>query len=209
MKRRFIQIIYAATLMSAGWAGRAQDTNTNTNANASVNAMTGLDFQSFQIISLRNMFDPYRRPSRTSRDNQPAHRYDYFSLNGTMSYEDKSYAFFEGLGVDRNRAFAPTEAINGYKIVEITNNYVKLLAASNLTVNLSVGMQMKRTDNGPWSLVARQDPNAEPPADAGDGTGPRVEPSVSGADSDVMARLMKRREQEMNAGTITTNENHQ
>ncbi len=126
------------------------------------NSPSKLGFDSFQLISQRNIFDPTRRP-RLITNEGPRHTYDYFTLSGTMSYEDKKYAFFEGSGSQyKNRAFAPSESINGYKIAEIANNYVKLMAASNQPVNLSVGMQMKRTDNGPWTLVARPDPTAMP-----------------------------------------------
>ena len=215
MKHTFTHFMAMLLLLTAGRLA-AQQTNS-----PQTNSPSGLKFDSFQLINQRNIFDPTRRPRLIRDDNAPRHTYDYFTLSGTMSYEDKKFAFFEGSGSQyRNHAYAPSESINGYKIAEIANNYVKLMAASNQPVNLSVGMQMRRTDNGPWSLVARPDPTAMPPgetnADGSSEPGADAIPMVGGADSDVIRRLMQRREQEMNpnstnsnTSTNSNNENHQ
>jgi hypothetical protein len=202
---RSISILILALALAAG-AVRAQ----NTNSAAASAPLTG--FESFQIISQKNIFDPYRRP-RVGSVAAPPPSY-YFTLNGTMSYDDKSYAFFNGSGIRSSRAFQPSDSINGYKIAEIANNYVKLMASSNQFIKLSVGMQMKRTGTGPWALVASPDPTAEPPSSSSDdGSGRAVEPMVGGADSDVMKRLMARRAQETgdskSNSNSTTNETNQ
>jgi len=90
---------------------------------------------------------------------------------------------------------------------------VKLMAASNQFVKLSVGMQMKRTGAGPWALVASPDPTAEPSSSEG-GPDRAMEPMVGGADGDVMKRLMARRAQEEKGDSnknsnSTTNEKNQ
>jgi hypothetical protein len=129
-----------------------------------------------------------------------------------MSYENKGYAFFEGTGNVRDKAFSPSDSINGYKIAEITNNTVKLAAASNQFITLKVGMQMRKEDNGPWKLVASSMPPSESTSsdsgssDSGaqssdDGAGAGADaaaptPSIPGADSDVIKRLMRRRAEE-------------
>lgn len=195
-----------ALALAAARIVRAQDTNSE----AAFVPQTG--FQSFQIISQKNIFDPYRRPVRPGGTNAPPPTY-YFTLNGTMSYEDKSYAFFDGSGIRGGRAFQPADTINGYKIAEIDDNYVKLMASSNQFVKLSVGMQMKRTGIGPWALVASPDPTAEPSSSEG-GPDRAMESMVGGADSDVMKRLMARRAQEEKGDSnknsnSTTNENNQ
>ena len=192
--------------LAAARRARAQDSNS-----AAASAPPA-GFQSFQIISQKNIFDPYRRPVRPGGANAPPPSY-YFTLNGTMSYEDKSYAFFDGSGIRGGQAFQPADTINGYKIAEIADNYVKLMASSNQFVKLSVGMQMKRIGAGPWALVASPDPTAEPSSSEG-GPDRAVEPMVGGADSDVMKRLMARRAQEEKGDSnknsnSTTNENNQ
>ena len=198
-------ILILALVLAADPLVRAQDTN------SASTPPTG--FQSFQIISQKNIFDPNRRPPRGGGTNAPPPSY-YFTLNGTMSYEDKSYAFFNGSGIRTSQAFQPADSINGYKIAEIANNYVKLMASSNQFVKLSVGMQMKRTGGGPWTLVASPDPTAEPASSSSEGGSDRAVMSmVGGADSDVMKRLMARRAQETgdakSNSNSTTNENNQ
>ena len=195
-----------ALVLAAARMVRAQDTNSE----AASAPQTG--FQSFQIISQKNIFDPYRKPVRPGGTNAPPPSY-YFTLNGTMSYEDKSYAFFDGSGIRGGRAFQPADTINGYKIAEIADNYVKLMASGNQFVKLSVGMQMKRTGTGPWALVASPDPTAGPSSSEG-GPDRAMESMVGGADSDVMKRLMARRAQEEKGDSnknsnSTTNENNQ
>ncbi len=202
---RNIPILVLALALAAARMVRAQDSNSG----AASAPQTG--WQSFQIISQKNIFDPYRRPVRGST-NAPPPTY-YFTLNGTMSYEDKSYAFFDGSGIRGGRAFQPADTINGYKIAEIADNYVKLMAASTQFVKLSVGMQMKRTGAGPWALVASPDPTAEPSSSEG-GPDRAMEPMVGGADGDVMKRLMARRAQEEKGDSnknsnSTTNEKNQ
>ena len=203
---RTISILILALLTASVRLARAQDTNSM----AASAPVTG--FQSFQIISQKNIFDPYRRP-RVGSTIAPPPTY-YFTLNGTMSYEDKSYAFFNGSGIRTSQAFQPSDSINGYKIAEIANNYVKLMASSNQFVKLSVGMQMKRVGTGPWTLVASPDPTAEPASSSSeDSSDHAVMSTVGGADSDVMKRLMARRAQETgdskSNSNSTTNENNQ
>jgi hypothetical protein len=201
---RNIFILILALVLAAGRLVRAQDTNSV----AASAPQTG--FESFQIISQKNIFDPFRRP-RVGSTTAPPPTY-YFTLNGTMSYEDKSYAFFNGSGIRTSQAFQPADSINGYKIAEIANNYVKLMASSNQFVKLSVGMQMKRTGTGPWALVASPEPTAEP-SSSESGPDHAMESMVGGADSDVMKRLMARRAQETgdskSNSNSTTNENNQ
>jgi hypothetical protein len=203
---RNIFILILALGMAAARMAQAQQTNSA----AAAAPQTG--FESFQIISQKNIFDPFRRP-RVGSTTAPPPTY-YFTLTGTMSYEDKSYAFFDGTGISGGRAFQPAETINGYKIAEIANNYVKLMASSNQFLKLSVGMQMKRTGTGPWALVERPDLTAEPASSSSEvGSDHAVMPMVGGADSDVMKRLMARRAQETgdskSNSNSTPNENNQ
>ena len=199
MKRILILVTLLALLTPLARTGAADATN----------AVQKLDFQYFQLISQNNIFDPYRRPRRT---NTVQHTYDYFTLNGTMSYENKSYAFFSGSTSQYSKTVQPSDVIAGYRIAEITNNAVKLAASSNKVINLMVGMQMRREDRGPWALVS----NGAPPSDSesSDASGLQSTESTSptpmtpGASADVMQRLMARRAQEMQGTTnTTTNEN--
>ena len=83
-----------------------------------------------------------------------------------MTYDNQKVAFFDGSSSQYSKAVTPADTIAGYKIAEIAFDHVKLAAASNQTINLPVGSQMKRQDNGPWSLVENPEPAAESSAPA-------------------------------------------
>ena len=172
-----------------------------------ISADTRPDFNSFQVIDQNNIFNPSRRPPRGPNRSTPVVRVYSFTLNGTMSYENKGYAFFDGNAVNRGTVFGLADTINGYKIAEITNNTVKLAAASNQFITLKVGMQMKKVENGPWKLVGSSEPASESSSSSsgettstdssGDTTAATAPVSAPhGGDSDVIARLMRRRHEE-------------
>lgn len=170
-----------------------------------------LNERSFQIIQQRNIFNPNRQPRRVARDTgPPPPRTDYFTLNGIMTYENRGYAFFDGSSGQYRRTLAPTESIGGYKIAEITNNLVKLAAASNQLITLRVGMQMRRQGEGPWKLEARGESDSAASGASGSESNAdpnAVSPIFSGAQEDIVKKLMLRRaEEEKKAGGGTNNE---
>lgn len=158
----------------------------------------------YKIITDRNIFNPNRSPTNIEappRDNTPAPRTDWFSLKGTMSYEEKAYAFFEGTGSQYNGGFKTNDAIGGYKIAEIAGDHINLAASADKTIELRVGMQMRRVGSGPWTLVASPDLSATPESgDGGSGASSSSSGSGSGGGSanvdEVMKRLMERRAKE-------------
>ena len=206
MKQRILHFIALLAMLAAGTAARAQSTNASAGTSTKAKTTTSADsatprmsLSSFQIIETRNIFDPNRRPPRPIRENTgPRDVIEYFGLDGAMTYENQAYAFFDGSGQVRNRAFKPADKINGYTIAAITNNTVKLDGGSNQVINLTVGMQLRRVNNGPWKVVA----SSVPPPDTGssesssDSSGGSTS-TLSGPEADVMARLMKRRAEEM------------
>jgi hypothetical protein len=160
------------------------------------NSVSPLDLPAFKIISERNIFNANRasRNSRPPPTPEKAAKVDSFTLVGTMSYEKGRFAFFDGTSPEFRKTVKPADTIAGYKITDIASNHIALAAANNQTINLGVGMQMKRQDAGPWSLVARAEPYTNPnqPAAAGQAGGD----GASAAENDVMKRLMLKREQE-------------
>jgi hypothetical protein len=172
-----------------------------------ISADTRPDFNSFQVIEQNNIFNPSRRPLTPRGPRVPTVRTYSFTLNGTISYENKGYAFFNGNAVNRNGIFGLSDTINGYKIAEITNNTVKLAASSNQFITLKVGMQMRKVENGPWKLVGSSEPASESSSSgsgettstdsSGDTTAATAPVSVPrGGDSDVIARLQRRHREE-------------
>jgi hypothetical protein len=208
MNQKLIAIL-GLSLLAGGASIRAQD-DTNAPSSGAVTRNT------FQIIGDRNIFDPNRRPSRRG-NNGPVTTREYFKLTGVMSYDDKAYAFFDGSGGgNRSGAYQLNDKINGYTIVGITNNAVKL-SVSNQVVTMVGGAQMAREvtrdpraggggeTRTPWKMVAGSVVSSDSdPADKAD----------DGAVDDVMKRLIERRKAEENAsgsanGGIGTNEIHE
>jgi hypothetical protein len=175
-------------------------------AGEDISADTRPDFNSFQVIERNNIFNPSRRPPRRGSNAPVVHTYS-FTLDGTMSYQNKGYAFFNGNAVNRGGVFGLADTINGYQIAEITNNTVKLAASSNQFITLKVGMQMRKVENGPWKLVGSSEPASESSSsgsaettsndnsgDTAAATAPVI--STPGASADVIAKLMRRHREE-------------
>lgn len=173
-------------------------TNAPVTAVASTNAATVRDFASFKIISDRNIFNPNRtaRSARTGEIEKPrVPKVEFFSLVGTLAYSSNTLAYFDGSGGSFRRSLKTNESIAGHTLLEIKPSLVTLsLQGTNVT--LSVGGQLKRTDDGPWELAsgaAKAVASAGSTSTAGDS--PSSSESSGGAD-DVLARLLKKREQE-------------
>ncbi len=106
------------------------------------------DFSAFRIISEQNIFDPNRRPRVPSG---PAPTIvDSFSLTGTMDYTKGKFAVFDGTSLDYHKVLETGGRIAGYTVTEISRDTVKLVSGTN-TLELKVGTQMRRDDNGHWS----------------------------------------------------------
>ncbi len=174
-----------------------------------------LDYTSFRIITDRNIFNPNRRRDRGrgGGEERAAPRVDWFSLVGTMSYEKGNFAFFDGSGFQYRKVLQPEASIAGYKILEVTQNSAKLSAGTN-QIELRIGAQMRREDEGEWSLANRfgdagmastsgatssssgTETNATSGAESA--ASDTASSAASGADSDILKKLMQRREKEMN-----------
>ena len=182
---------------------------------AATNAAPRLDYSSFQIIVDRNIFNGNRAPRSTRvRKTEPERRVriESFALTGTLTYEKGRFAFFEGSSSEYQKVLQPAGTIAGYKISDITPNYVKLDRTNGPAIELAVGMQMKRQDEEEWRLEARSSSSvasststasAESSASSGSstpstsaGSSDKTESSSSGGASDVLKRLLEKREQE-------------
>lgn len=131
----------AATLLPAA----AQQTN----------RVNPRDFAAFQIINDRNIFDPNRRPRiepRVRETPRAPQIVDTFSLVGTMSYSGKLLAFFDGTSSDYRKSLAAGERIATYTVADIQHNLVRLQSGTN-QIDLKVGMQMRRSEDGSWSAA--------------------------------------------------------
>ena len=126
-----------------------------TAAMPSTNAASSLDYSSFKIISDRNIFNT-RRSARyvASAPRTRASRSESFGLVGTMSYEKGPFAFFDGTRSDYRKVLKPDDTIAGFKVAAIDTTHVKLVSPTN-EVELRVGMQLRREDEGDWHMSER------------------------------------------------------
>lgn len=193
-------ILALVLLTAAGRKAGAQTTNSSSR----------LDYPSFQIISDRNIFNPNRsgRAGRSTRkEPEKAVKTESFALVGTMSYEKGSFAIFDGSSSEYRTVLKPAETIAGYKITEIAYDHVKLAstATNGVDIELAVGMQMKRQDEEEWRPGARTGsfatssgpaaPSATSEASSGSNSSPGS--TSGGGASDILKRLMEKREQEL------------
>ncbi|HTL17720.1 MAG TPA: hypothetical protein VL793_10815 [Patescibacteria group bacterium] len=169
-------------------AATARDPRTGPNdTNASPSS---LDYSAFRLIVDRNIFDPNRAP-RSGRPSAQPRTTDSFTLVGTMSYEKGIFAFFDGTSSDYKKAVKPEETIAGYKVTAISADAVKLARGTNV-VDLSVGTQMRRRDDGTWEKSAK----VESYASAASNSTTTTQSAPTGAESDVLKKMMMRREKE-------------
>lgn len=201
------KFLLIALALANGWLAGAQ---TNDAASAT-------DYASFsRVIAERNIFDPnrvahtpgakrtaYRPRTRSAAPAAPA-----FSLVGTMSYEKGRFAFFSGNSADLKKILELDGSIAGYTVAEIAPTQVKLQSADKKILALKIGDTL-RQESGHWELAAQ----GETPAPAGttetaaaaaaeEGATPAAPEAPANpaagnsAASDILKRLMQKREQE-------------
>jgi len=165
------------------------------------NSLVTLDYADFRIIVDRNIFDPNRVSRHGSRLNLPQRIYDSLTLVGTMTYEKGTFAFFDGTSAQYKKALRVTDAIAGYKVTAIAPNSVKLASGTN-QLELNVGAQLRREEDGPWELAGTSASYEAMPSSSSTNatsttsTAVGSDAAASGQMSDVLKRLMQRREKE-------------
>lgn len=156
LKRELQRAWFVALMFVASPLAVAQDTN----------APSRLSYESFKLITDRNIFNPNRTsrsPGIVRREARPEVRAESFALVGTMSYEKGLFAFFDGTSADYRKVLKRADAIAGYKVEDIAPNHVKLASGTN-EIDLPVGMQMRREEEGGWVLTARTETISSSPA---------------------------------------------
>jgi hypothetical protein len=125
----------------------------------STNTSNRLSYDSFRMISDRNIFNPNRAArssGRTTTRSTRTARVEYLSLVGLMAYEKGIYAFFDGTSNDYKQAVRTGDRIGEYRVERVTVDQVQLVLGTN-TFELKVGMQMRREDNGNWFVADSND----------------------------------------------------
>lgn len=120
------------------------------------NAPSRSSYDSFRVISDRNIFNPnrYARSSGQTRSqsSRSASRVDSFTLVGLMAYEKGVFAFFDGTNPNYRKTLEADGAISEFKITGLTPKELKLHSGTN-EFTLRVGMQVRREDEGDWFLT--------------------------------------------------------
>jgi hypothetical protein len=174
-----------ALVMAGDFTARAQQTNRASQA----------DFSSFQVISERNIFNP-NRTARRRRGNRTQPAADAFALVGTMSYAKGTFAFFDGTSSEYRKVVQNAGTIAGYKVTDITPTAVKLANGDKQLV-MKVGTQMRREEKGSWQMAATSELPVVTTENADSAPAEPVASDSSSEGGDVLKRLMKQREQEL------------
>ena len=114
------------------------------------------DYRNFEIIPKRNIFNPRRSPAYvpSERPQTVRRRTESLALVGVMSYGKGPMAFFDGSRSDYRKMLKPNESIAGFKVTAIDATSVKLAASTN-EIELQLGMQLAREEEGEWKLSMR------------------------------------------------------
>jgi hypothetical protein len=181
----------AAGLLCALLAGAAVAQETNRAVRA--------DYTAFRIVAERNIFNANRSGGSvtSSRGPRPASKVDAFRLVGVMEYDKGAFAFFDGTSSDYKKALQVHGKIASYTITNVAPNLVTL-DNEGKRIELRVGMQVRRENEGEWQAPA----SGELPAASGSASSSAAGPSESsdgdssGELSDVLKRLMQQKEKE-------------
>ena len=123
---------------------------------ASTNGPASSDYAFFQVVNDRNIFNSSRVPNRPDRPRSTEARrtpkVESVSLVGTLRYEKGVLAFFDGTSSDYRKALKPGDAVAGHRIVSVTDSTVRLVVRDG-AVDLKVGNQLRREDEGDWKLA--------------------------------------------------------
>lgn len=131
-------------------------------------AAPGQDESAFRIITERNIFDANRSGGTVRVNSRRPSVVETFTLVGTMAYGKGAFAFFEGSSADLTKVLKPAGIIAGHKLVDVYANSVKL-DVDGREIELPVGSQMRREDEGTWQAAeARSGGNGAPPSGDGD-----------------------------------------
>lgn len=172
----------AGTAPSAA-ATRAESTVTPTAA-----------FDTFRLITDRNIFNPNRTGRRERTFEEAPPRVDVISLVGTMESDKVPRAFFDSADTAFRKAVHVGDMIDKFKVSQISAQAVEL-ERDGKTFSVRVGQELRRPEGADWNISEMPRPTATTT------TATRIDPSappVIPADADpVMRRLMERRAQQL------------
>jgi len=166
-------------------------------ARAESSVAPSASFDTFRLVSDRNIFNP----NRTGRRDRPAEetppRVDVISVVGTMESDRGLRAFFDGSDTSYRRAVRVGESVDKFKVTQISPNVVDLERdGKNLSVR--VGQQLRRPEGADWDLVGEDVLRREEQARAtGESKGdPSNPPPIPAGVSEIEKRMRERRQKD-------------
>jgi hypothetical protein len=183
--------VLAMGIVLCAWNAVAQ---TNTNAD------NGLSFDSFKIITQRNIFDP-NRSRGFARHDRPSVSHpvvESLDLVGTMSYPKGKFAFFSGSSSEYKKVLEPGAGIAGYTVKDITPTAVTL-AANGKEFEMKVGAELRNEAGAGWHLSSRSETPASSDSgstDAAPTASAAVPAGLSPEATDRIKQLMEQRKKE-------------
>ncbi len=180
----------------SGASSSASDYSPGTDRSQTNGGLARLDYSAFKLIVDRNIFDPNRFPLRQGARPRPK-SVDSVTLVGTMTYAKGTFAVFDGTSADYKRVLKLNDVIAGYKVTNIAPNGVQLAAGTN-AVDLRMGMQLRREEDGPWLPSGQGGSFAVTPSSTSTNTMASASPDATSdaAESDIIKKLKQKRAQE-------------
>jgi hypothetical protein len=125
-------------------------------AQNSDSAPSRTDYRNFEIIPKKNIFNPRRSPAYVPQERPQTvrRRSETLALVGVMSYGKGPMAFFDGSRSDYRKVLKTNDSVAGFKVTSIDSSSVKLASNTN-EIEMQLGMQLAREDEGEWKLSAR------------------------------------------------------
>jgi len=140
----------------ADWRPSSRPGSSSSPQASSTNGPASSDYAFFQVVNDRNIFNSSRVPNRPDRPRSTEARrtpnVESVSLVGTLRYEKGVLAFFDGTSPDFKKALKPGDTVAGHRIVSVTDSTVRLVVQDG-AVDLKVGNQLRREDEGDWKLA--------------------------------------------------------
>jgi hypothetical protein len=168
--------------LAAGQAAVAQDTNS-----AAAPARISL-----QTLMQKNIFDPTRSGRARFGGRPRAAVVRTFTFRGSDGY----VAFFTGEGTPRKGYVKVGDLINGFKVIQITLDFVKLTEPNGNIVELKEDNTMRREEDGPWTKSDQPAPPAIAATETKTDESTASSSPAPAGESDVLARLRARHKQE-------------
>jgi hypothetical protein len=212
----------ALAALTASVSHGGTDGNATNSAPKAAMAPAPLTYDSFRLITERNIFNGNRSGQRVrstrSSSQQRSTRVDSFTLVGTLVTDSSVTAFFDGTESSFHKALKPGARIASFELASVQPAGVRLTEGTNM-IDLKVGAGFRREERGPWkttgsaskyvgdtSAASAPEPTqavASPEASVSPGATTNDEPAAAPATpdsdvemNDVLKKLMEKRAKE-------------